>query len=685
MNNDESTSKVESPADFGTDPAGLAKRWITAIKLAKKARKEWCQRGDKIIARYRDERPVEGSSNKFNILWSNVQTLKPSLYAQTPKPLVSRRFKDKDPIGRRAAQVLERAADFALDEYDFDSVMEGAVEDRLLPGLGVARVDYEPFYADKEVEGETVREVAYERAPCKYWHWKDFLHGPARQWQEVPWVAYRSFLTRSQLVKRFGDIGNQIPLDYKPDLDDEDLSEEFKKAEVWEIWDKESKKVIWLSLSFSLRPLDYKDPHLKLAGFFPSPKPLFATTTTDKLIPVPDYAEYQDQAKELDTITARIDKLVEALRVNGVRDASAEGLDQLLSTAHENELVPVENWAAFAQKGGMDSVIAWLPIEQIAKVLEGLYEAREQVKQTLYEITGLSDIVRGASDPRETLGAQQLKGQYVNRRLKRQQAHVAKFARDLIQLKIEVMAEHFSAQTLKLMTGIEVTPEVEALLRNDPVRTFRIDIETDSTLQPDEQADKEARIEFLSAVSSFMTTAVESTQQIPELAPLLGEMLLFGVRGFRVGREIEEVIESAVEGDGNSLPAPDNGEAMKAQEAQGRLQADQARLQLDGQKMQGDFALKQRELGQKDRELDIREIETRAKIGEAQPSEEVQEPEGPTQAELVAQQALEAVQQLAESIAQMQADRERTQALIFGHIEQHGSPRMKQIASELMN
>ena len=47
-----------------------------------------------------------------------------------------------------------------------------------------------------------------------------------------------------------------------------------------------------------------------------------------------------------------------------------------------------------------------------------LYQQREQIKAVIYELTGLSDIARGASKASETLGAQQLKSQWGSIRLK---------------------------------------------------------------------------------------------------------------------------------------------------------------------------------------------------------------------------------------------------------------------------
>lgn len=373
-----------------------AGRWHAALKMAGKCQEKWEQRAEKILKRYRDERnsDVDGSK-RFNILWSNVETLKPALYASTPRPQVSRRYKDADPLGRQAAMVMERALEFSVDSYDFDEVMRSAVEDRLLPGRGVARVAYKPTMGRAtDMDGNPFEEVVYEEAVCEYWYWRDFRHGPGRSWEKVPWVAFATMMSRDELKERFGEIGAKVPLNSKPEDADESLEEEFKQARVWEIWDKRSKQVHWVADDFDVM-LESGEPPLNLNGFFPCPRPLFSTTTNDNLIPVPDFTEYQDQADELDELTARIHALVCALKVAGVYAADAPELSRLLDEGAENQMIPVDNWAMFAERGGLAGMVSWFPIEQVIKVVLGLYDARDRTKQEMYEITGLSDIIRG--------------------------------------------------------------------------------------------------------------------------------------------------------------------------------------------------------------------------------------------------------------------------------------------------
>lgn len=573
-----------------------AKQWLDAIKQAEKDQKDWVLRSEKIIKRYRDERESNQQGKQFNMLWSNTQTLKPALFSQNPIPYVERRFKDADPVSRQASEVLERAVSYTLDNHDFYGEVSSAVEDRLLPGRGVVRVLYEPTIETDEFENEI---VTYEEAKIQYIYWKDFLIlGKARRWPEVNACAIRCYMDRDELIERFGhEIGSKIELDHKPEGDKDGHPDDYgKKATIYEIWDKKQRKVHWLAKSWNSDLLDSGEPPLNLVDFWPFPRPIFATTTNGTLIPVPDYVQYQDQADEIDDLTARIDKLTVALKVVGIYAADAIEIADMMSESRENTLIPVENWAAIAERGGVDGLISWLPLEQVLKVLMGLYEARESAKQVIYEITGLSDLVRGQSVASETATAQRIKGQFASLRLNDMQGDVSRFVRDIVRLIAEVIADQFDGQTLSLMSNQPVSEDVMSLLRNDLLRGFRIDIETDSTVKVDEQAEKDSRIEFLGAVSSFIEKAIVAGQQQPALTPLLGQMLLFGVRGFKVGRQLEGQIEETLDQLSNMPAEPEQPDPQ--------AEKDKAEFQLKAAQAKNDQINKERELTQKDRELD---------------------------------------------------------------------------------
>jgi len=602
MAEDQSTEQVEEIADFGFGGAAEVKRWNAELNLAAKNDKDWIKRGDKVMKRYRDERTVADENDmKFNVLWSNTQTLIPALYMHTPKPQVSRRFKDKNPIAREVARVLERATAYSVDSdtCDFDDLMESAVEEYQLPGRAVTRIVYKPYMVDKRVpvqpisyettyepnyetpenptpvqgkaiypEGteidditgkgyEMIRAVDYEEAYGVHVFWKDFRMGKARSWKQVPWVAFRSYLSRKELHDRFDsqlgkDEVKRIPLKHRPDtMGSEQQAEDdgavlLKKAMVWEIWDRIDKKVIWICPDWNETPLDKDEPHLNLHGFFPCTPPLIMTKTTGTMTPVPEYIQYQDQAKELDELTTRINLLVDAIRVTGVYDQNASGVEKILTSASENKLYAISNYASFQDKGGIQGAISWLPLENIIVALREMYLARDKIKQDLYEITGIADIIRGASNPNETAAAQKIKGRFASMRLSKKQKLVAKHAKHVVSLIAEVIAEHFSQETMQKITGLDVSDEMMDIMQNDSMRTFMVDIETDSTIAMDEQEEKQNANEFLRSSAEFLTASMQISQGQPLLVPLLGEMMMFGIRRYRAGRDLEESFEKTL-------------------------------------------------------------------------------------------------------------------------------------------
>ena len=655
------------------DPKEVARRFVCEIENSERAFDEYFKRCRKINKRYLDERGDEAgnannlvSKRKYNILWSNIQTALPAVYSQVPKPYIDRRFRDPDPVSRVASQILERSAEYSLSCDDFDGRMRNSTLDYLLFARSCAWLRYKPYFAEApetatedaaetpaqdqaedqdapddlndDEEGDDAAELAYEEAPYDYIHREDFLHSVARCWDEVWWVARKVYLTRQECIERFGDeIGKDLPLDSFPETVTESMQKSgkfnyLKKARIYELWCKSNRRVYWLSKSYSLGYLDAKDDWLKLREFFPCPRPAYGTLGNDTLIPTPDFIEYQDQADEMDDLSQRIKMLSKALKAAGVYDGSATGLKELLNEGQDFTLIPIENWAMFAEKGGIDGVISWWPADKVAKVLLDLFQARDACKQEIYEITGFSDIMRGASEASETATAQSIKSQYGSMRLRDKQREIQRFARDIVRIKCEIIAEHFSPNTLQLMSNIQLpskpTPEqmqmaqqaqamgqpappipegpyiedVIDLLRNDGLRGFKIDIETDSTILADQQQEKQLRTEFLQSVGGFLQQAVPLGEQVPQMLPLLGQLLMFGVRGFGGStRQLEQPFEDALaelEKQASQPQPPKQDPAVQV--AQIKQQTDQQQIQADAQasqqKLKAEMAFKQQEM-----------------------------------------------------------------------------------------
>ena len=711
------------------DSRALQARWVLEIDRYERKAQNFVKRGKKINERYTNEKKDEESGMvRYNVLWSNMQTLRPALYGKDPTPEVERRFKDKDPIGRTASDVIERCLSFMISKQGFGDTMRLAVLDRLLPGRGVAWVRYLPHMRDAEITGnqevrddgsgltddaEPAEEVAYEEVKFDYVHWQDFGHTVARTWQEIDGVWRIAYLDKNELVQRFGaKIAANIPLDQDPEgvSKEQEGVDALKKARIYEIWDKRTGRAMWLHKSCPYM-LDVRPDPLHLEGFFPCPQPLQATAATGSFIPTADYTMWADQAAELDRLTQRIALITKAIKVTGVFDASVPALQNMMN-GNENRLIPVDSWAVLAEKGGIAGSVELFPIDTIATVLLQLYEARDKVKADLWEISGLNDLLRGASDPQTTATAEKIKAGFSSVRLKDMQQGVSNFARELIRLAGEIICEHFSIDTIKQICGIEllhdsekmqikqqmalqqqaqqhmqqyqqiaqqaqqagqlpppppVMPpqmpppdpkkldlmsepsweDVEKLLRNNAARSFRIDIETDSTIAQDEEQEQQARLGFAEMVGKLLQGASDIMEKAPELAPAMTETFMFVLRSFKVGRPTESAFQEAMDKMTEKAkqpqpPKPDPAQIKADSDQKIALGKAQAQQQADAQKAQQEQAIEAQRIQSEEK---LAEFQARMDAQVAQAQQAAQQQQFEAQARLdAAYKAQEAAQ-----------------------------------------
>ena len=680
-NMDAQGGTLVTPEDAGKGAPGVVARWIAELDLSDKVEKNWRERAKDVQERYRDEKSQNerrySSSNRYNILYSNIQTICPALYNQSPTPDVRRRYRDADPVGKEISEVLERCLSYTMDDCDFDRYMRLAIKDQQICGRGVTRVRYDPVFGEESDEmGDPYDDLKGEEVKFQHVNWADFRHGPGRTWEEVEWIAFSHLMTRDALRDKFGDkIGDEVELDYTPigmeDKDGDVVADTFKRATVWEIWCSRQKEVIFISKSMKERPLKTDPDPLQLRGFFPTPRPLYATENTDSLVPVEPFRFYRDQANELDNITRRISGIIAACKVRGIYDSTITEMSNLMD-AGENMMVPAQDVLPLMQSGGLDKAIWMWPIEKIAGVLNELYNQREQIKKTIYEITGIADIMRGSSASSETLGAQQLKVQFGTMRLDDMGRDVQRYARDLVRITAEIISEHFSPDSIAMMTDIKLPSQEEKMmaqqqaqmmaqqqqppppqlqemlekpswdecmqvLRDDKQRSYRVDIETDSTISGDQAMDQKSMTELLTGVSTFISNAgpAVSAGYLPLEAAK--SLLMSAVRRFRMGREVEDALDmigdeeggaaedgqqqaqqaqqqqmeqqAAAQADQMKMQMEQQNSAIKAQETQQRAQIEQDKMQLDAKVQQASLMIQEQEIGLKERDMALREFE----------------------------------------------------------------------------
>lgn len=699
--------------------------WRSEISSAKKREKDFRKDGERILAIYEGKK---SATTPFNILFSNTETLLPALYSNIPRPVVDRRFKDDDPVGKSAGLAGERMLTYLIDTnvdgYEtFDEAMRSATLDALLPGRGVTCEKYD---ADVDLPTESVDdespvpegaapETAAPATPAAPAYgapddagpykkselvcsdtrsWNRVFFGYAKKWSKVPWIAFEEHIDRTEATRLFGTaIATQLKYsqaDGEEEREESDKNEETdqgerKTATVYQIWDKAGgRKIRYVSDQYKDDFLKVQDDPLELTGFYSMPRPLMFLEKSNDLLPTAMYLLYENQAKELNEIQRRISRIVKAIKAKGIYDGElGDDLKRLLE-ADDNELVPTDKTSSLSAEKGLQNAIWFLPLDQLVATLQQLYQARESCKQVIYEITGIADIMRGASNASETLGAQEIKQSWGTLRLKRLQKEVQRYARDLLRIKLEIAATKFSEDTWARMTGLPFltsdhvaqlqkvgaalqqqvqqeqmqqppqmppppgqppqppqpspaqqqleqiqqqlqTPkwsDILGLLQDDLQRSYRIDIETNSTVDAAAVEDQKNIADVMNALGQFLNSVGPLVAKGVMPYQAAQSMMLAIVRRFRFGAEIEDYVKQM-----KPPPPPEDpnaGAAQQQQMAQEAHQQDMAAKQQDQQAKAQELAMKG-QLAEKQSSLDMARMDREAQYAQQEHEAKMEE------------------------------------------------------------
>lgn len=645
----------------GIDKSKHQSHWMNEITDSRKMVEPWQAQGDKIIDKYLDKRGRgEKKARRINLFNSNISILMAALFARIPKPEVARRFADpNDHAGRVASNILRRALITESDtEGYFTTTAKDIIKDRLLPGAGFAWVRYVPEVTEgaqplqiTDNQNEELSEeqaaspiITDEHTPAEHVNWKDVLWSRARTWNEVTWIARRAYLTKSEFKERFPSAQSVEPNAGSSSMvfkaEDEDGHKD--EIEVWEIWDKSSKQVFFFCET-ATEILEVKDDPYGLPFFFPTPKPLFGNTTTNSLIPTADYVLVQDQYEELNELHTRKSMLIRACKVAGVYDAEAGRIADVFDQ-EENRLVPVDSWAAFAEKGGLQATIQFVPLDTIAGVIAQLNGAMEQVTAQIQELTGISDIVRGSTSPYETASAQGMKAQYASLRMQTQQTEIAEFFSEMFSIKAFLMAKFYSPETLVRKAGQlpqsdqPFLPAAIALIKNELLSHINVAITVDQLQAPNQQQLAQETAQVMTSLAGLMAQAFPIIQQMPESKSLFLMLAKKSVSTMPGARELEGAIDQELEKllgpqpQQPQGPTPEQQAQQRAQEqaqqaqqqaqqeSQQKAQLEQAKLEHEKQgdvaKMQVQMQMKQMEL-QAQIQMKQMELQAAAEISQA--------------------------------------------------------------------
>lgn len=622
----------------------MAKNWNKQIQKAEKFLEKFQEKGKKIYKRYEDERDGANTFVKMvNLFYSNVNTLKESLFNSLPKADVSQIHKGdyNDDVSRVACLVAKRALDYEIAcAPSFRESMELSTIDRLVPGIGQVWLTFD---MDLDEEGNPVSGT--EKLEIETVHWCDFIYEPAKRWSKVGWVGRKLHYDRDEFVKEFGedallDAGG-IPDEnsssaWGPENIDKD------KICVYEIWDKKAKKVYFIRRGRE-EPLAVKDDPYNLKKFFPCPRPLVANVNGNKFLPISDFYMSQDQYNQLDVLYARMSLIIDAIKVAGCYNSEMGTEMKNMLTGNQNTMIPVDNWAMFAEKGGVKGNIDWYPVDQVVQVLNHLQIQFEAIKGLLAEVSGMSDIVRGDTNQYETAKAQQIKAQFASVRLNGYQRDVAIFFSEVLTIMADLIFGLYSDEKIMSIVGpiqepdMEFLPTAAKILRDDLMRSYRIQIEADSLTQADWALEKEQRQQIVQVLGGMIGQIVPMIQQVPQLSMLAVQMVKFAISGYKgsselegwIDRELDAMVKQSLENQRNPQPKEPTPEEQKAQaemekiklEAQTRQQESQMEMQMEQQKLQFEREKNEMELAHKQQmfalEAQIKQMELQFKQREA--------------------------------------------------------------------
>lgn len=562
--------------------------WQRKISEAEKKYADYHDLIEEIRSYYRNDR----RRNKQNVFWATVETLKPFLYFKQPTPFIVRSRHSADEIESLAATILERALYWNMKQFDFDSVVKYARNDFLLSGMGILWEQYRPsfYYVGKEMLKHS------EQVDTVYVNPTMFLADTKNVdvWEDVEWIARKLYLSAADIAEHFDNNAADYLLD---------RFGESAKISVYEIWDKPSKSIYYYSPEYPFDFLDVYEDTLHLSGFFPCPKPIMATLANDGVIPVPDYVEIKSLLDELDGVNNRMRLTMQALKVSGCYDNSFPELANILDK--DVTLISLADFEKLKDSGGLRGIIDFAPIEQYITALSALAERRQTIINSIYEVTGVSDVMRGSSQAGETATAVRQKTNFGTLRNQDRQNDMQRFLKDLLKIKAEIICEQFSPAFLLSFLNPEENADINKsaaavkLLKSEKLRGMVIDLETDGCFNQEQE--EERTLKVLHNVHDLISQAFNIVSQQPALLPLYRQMLESAVATMPKARQFNAVMDTVFNKIAQELNKPDevlsspnNGEILKLQE----------------QKNNQDYEIKKEQNLIKREELELKKIKT---------------------------------------------------------------------------
>lgn len=655
--------------------------WKRQIANFKSDNKTFFEQAKKCLSAYCD-------TKSYNIFYSNVQLLKAYLLTNDPKPEVERRFLKKvasDKLQYNTALELANVLEGALSYYTdiagfFLKLKDGVLENATKVGRGVIWVSYEPVISTEQDEFGNVQEVVSDRKiKIDSLGYEDYACSTACNPEQVWWKARRHLLGKEELKEQFGYEAQDEELNFSATKDTER-----KLAEVWEIWDKiEKKRVYILAQCAKNEFLKESDDPYGIEDFFPCADITFITNGKD-IIPIPEYELYRKKAVELNNISASADMLEKKVKFVITTDKTNQDNTLDMANAAEGDIVTLQTPNPMAT-GNNGAYLGFLPIKEAVELLEHRELKKAQLKQDIYDITGIADIMRGQTDSQETATAQQIKGVFGTMRFQDKQKQVQAFVVRVFKIIAEIICENWDANTLAEITSTYLPSEEEKaaikanveraqviqsnplymqavqsgqlqmprvtkedfkkleqpswdmliqIMRDDKLRSYTIDVQSSATVFDDIAAQNESVNQLAATFKDIVLTAgqLQSPAVIRAYVPI-AKMQLTNIKvGRAIAKQLIDALENGAEELENSL--------SQEPEQDPRIMLEQQKLALQQADLQRKMAVDRGEAVKSTRDFAIREAELKGRmINEAEKNNIKRQEEARKMEELKAQAA----------------------------------------------
>ncbi len=342
-----------------------------------------------------------------------------------------------------------------------------------------------------------------------------------------------------------------------------------------------------------------------LSRFFPCSEPLIINNSTREFWPIPEYFQVQDILDDIHSIFSRMVLLTKAIRVRFLFDSSVTELKSLIGETGEGGGLGIPNLesALMNGKGDLRNLVTYFPVKEMIDGLQQMYVAFNQRLDVFYKLIGINDLIQGAtSDQDKTFGERQLEGKFALNRFEPFQRKIQEWIKNNYQLLMEMALKMFSDKSLdEYITPQTLDQEDKErylaaleLLKNNKRSRFRVDFETDSTVNINEMWQRKQAIETANVITKMQESIAKTAQEMPELAEsqlkimqhVIGELSNGKLFLDEITESIQEVIDKVKE---PKEEAPDVNLMkiqLETQKMQAGLQTTRAEFQFEQMKLQ---------------------------------------------------------------------------------------------------